>query len=211
MLEIKQVTLEGKYVLLRPPSINDLDGLSSAAQDGEIWNNPYALFPTVNEMSEYLQDLLKEEEQQQQKKTILPFIIIHKQSNKIVGTTRYLNIDYDNHRLEIGHTWIAKSYRRTVVNTESKLLMLQHAFEKLNCIAVEIRTDVLNTVSRKAIERLGAKQDGILRNHKIMRNGRIRDTVCYSIIQSEWPTVKENLIQKIIYYDNNYEMHSINA
>jgi RimJ/RimL family protein N-acetyltransferase len=209
MLEIKQVILEGKFILLRSPSINDLDGLSSAAQDGEIWNNPYALFPTISEMSKYLQDLLKEE--QQQKKTILPFIIINKQSNKIVGTTRYLNIDYDNHRLEIGHTWIARSYRRTVVNTESKLLMLQHAFEKLNCIAVEIRTDILNTVSRKAIERLGAKHDGILRNHKIMRNGRIRDTACYSIIKSEWPAVKENMLQKLIYYDNNYEMESINS
>lgn len=200
MLEIKQVTLEGKYVLLRPPSINDLDGLSSVAQDGEIWNNPYTLFPTISEMSKYLQDLLKEQ------KTILPFIIIHKQSNKIVGTTRYLNIDYDNYRLEIGHTWIARSYQRTAVNTESKLLMLHYAFEKLNCIAVEIRTDILNKVSRKAIERLGAQQDGVLRNHKIMRNGRIRDTVCYSIIQSEWPQVKENLIQKIIDHDNNYKM-----
>ncbi len=179
MLEIKQVTLEGKYVLLRPPSINDLEELSSAAQDGESWNNPYALFPTPSEMSEYLQNLVKEEEQQ--KKTILPFIIIDKQSNKIVGSTRYLNIDYDNNHVEIGHTWIAKSYRRTVVNTESKFLMLQHAFENLNCIAVEIRTDILNRISRKAIERLGAKQDGILRNHKIMRNGRIRNTICYSI------------------------------
>jgi RimJ/RimL family protein N-acetyltransferase len=211
MLDIKQVYIEGKYVLLRPPSIKDLDGLSSAAQDGEIWNNRYALFPPPNQMSKYVQDLLKEEEEEEQKKTILPFIIIHKQSNKIVGTTRYLNIDYDNNRLEIGHTWIAQSYRRTAVNTESKLLMLQHAFENLNCIAVEIRTDVLNTVSRKAIERLGAKQDGILRNHKIMRNGRIRDTVCYSIIKSEWHSVKENLLQKIIYYDINYEIHSINA
>lgn len=201
MLEIKQVTLEGQYVLLRPPSINDLDGLSSAAQDGEIWTNPYAFFPTISELSKYLQDLLKEK----QKKTILPFIIIQKQSNKIVGTTRYLNIDYDNCRLEIGHTWIARSYRRTAVNTESKLLMLQHAFEKLNCIAVEIRTDTLNIISRKAIERLGAIQDGILRNHKIMGYGRIRDTVCYSIIQSEWPQVKENLIRKIIDHDNNYE------
>jgi N-acetyltransferase len=197
MLEIKQVTLEGKYVLLRPPSINDLDGLSSAAQDGEIWNNPYAIFPTISELSKYLQDLLKKQ------KSILPFIIIHKQSNKIVGTTRYLNIDYDNYHLEIGHTWIASSYRRTSTNTESKLLMLQYAFEKLNCIAVEIRTDILNKISRKAIERLGAIQDGILRNHKIMRYGRIRDTVCYSIIQSEWPQVKENLKQKIINYDNN--------
>jgi N-acetyltransferase len=204
-MEIKQVTLEGKYVLLSPPSINDLDGLSSAAQDGEIWNNPYAFFPTINEMSKYLQDLLKEKEQQPTK-TILPFIITHKRSNKIVGTTRFLNIDYENYRVEIGHTWIAKSFRRTAVNTESKLLMLQHAFENLNCIAVEIRTDLLNIVSRKAIERLGAKQDGILRNHKIMRNGRIRDTVCYSIIQSEWHQIKENLIRKLICYDNNYHV-----
>jgi N-acetyltransferase len=199
-LKVKPITLEGKHVLLCPPSINDLDGLSSAAQDGEIWNNPYALFPSIGEMSEYLQDLLKDS------KTILPFIIFHKQSNKIAGTTRYLNIDYDNYRLEIGHTWIAQSYRRTAVNTESKFLMLQHAFEKLNCIAVEIRTDVLNEVSRKAIERLGAKQDGILRNHKIMREGRIRDTVSYSIIKSEWPSVKEKILQRIIdNHDNSFK------
>jgi RimJ/RimL family protein N-acetyltransferase len=198
MLKIIPVSLEGKYVLLRPPSPNDFDGLSSAVQDGDIWNNPYALFPNLEEMPQYLQGLVKEQ------KSILPFIMIHKQLNKIVGTTRYLNIDYDNHRLEIGHTWIAKSFRRTGVNTESKFLMLQHAFEKLNCIAVEIRTDVHNEVSRKAIERLGAKQDGVLRNHKIMRNGRIRDTVCYSVIQSEWPSVKENLLQKMINHDNNY-------
>ena len=192
MLNIKPVSLEGKYVLLRPPSPNDFDGLSSAVQDGYIWNNPYALFPKLGEMPQYMQGLVKEQ------KSILPFIMIHKQLDKIVGTTRYLNIDYDNYRLEIGHTWIAKSFRRTGVNTESKFLMLQHAFEKLNCIAVEIRTDVLNEVSRKAIERLGAKQDGVLRNHKIMRNGRIRDTVCYSVIRPEWPSVKENLIQKMI-------------
>jgi RimJ/RimL family protein N-acetyltransferase len=106
--------------------------------------------------------------------------------------------------MEIGHTWIAKSFRRTAVNTEMKFLMLQYAFEKLKCIAIEIRTDVLNAISRKAIERLGAKEDGILRNHKIMGNGRIRDTICYSIIQSEWPLVKERLLKKMICYDNNY-------
>ena len=121
-----------------------------------------------------------------------------------VGSTRYFDIDYDNYRMKIGHTWIAKSFRRTTVNTETKFLMLQYAFEKLKCIAIEIRTDVLNTISRKAIERLGAKEDGILRNHKIMRNGRIRDTICYSIIQSEWPLVKQRLLQKMTYYDNNY-------
>jgi N-acetyltransferase len=198
MLKIEPITLEGNYVLLRPPLITDEFGLSLAAKDGEIWNTPYAFFPAENDISAFLQDLLKGSN------SFLPFIIIYKQSDIIVGSTRYLNIDYDNHRIEIGHTWIGKSFRRTAVNTETKLLMLQYAFEILNCIAIEIRTDVLNTVSRRAIERLGAKIDGILRNHKIMKNGRIRDTICYSIIQSEWPLVKENLLQKMSHYDNNY-------
>lgn len=197
MLKIEPITLEGNYVLLRPPITTDVFGLSEAAKDGEIWNNPYAFFPHENDISVFLQDLLKAN-------SFLSFIIVDKRSDTIVGTTRYLNIDHDNHRMEIGHTWIAKSFRRTAVNTEMKFLMLQYAFEKLKCVAIEMRTDVLNITSRKAIERLGAKEDGILRNHKIMRNGRIRDTVCYSIIQSEWPLVKENLLQKMIHYDNNY-------
>lgn len=198
MLKIEPITLERDYVLLRPPLTTDVFGLSLAAKDGEIWNNPYAFFPHENDISTYLQDLLKGSN------SFLPFTIVDKRSDTVVGSTRYLNIDYENHRMEIGHTWIAKSFRRTAVNTETKLLMLQYAFEKLNCIAIEICTDVHNNISRKAIERLGAKEDGILRNHKIMRNGRIRDTVCYSIIQSEWPLVKENLLQKMSQYDNNY-------
>ena len=199
MLIIKPIMLEGNYVLLRPPLTTDVFGLSLAAKDGEIWNNPYAFFPHENEMSEYLKG----------SDSFLPFIIVDKKSGTILGSTRYLDIDYDNYRMEIGHTWIAKSFRRTAVNTEMKFLMLQYAFEKLKCIAIEIRTDVLNTISRKAIERLGAEEDGILRNHKIMRNGRIRDTVCYSIIQSEWPLLKERLLQKMIYYDNNYSCPAI--
>jgi N-acetyltransferase len=168
-----------------------LNGLCNAAADGEIWKNPFASFPSIEEMSIYLQNLIKHDS------TSLPFIIVDKHLKIIVGTTRFLNIDHQNYRVEIGHTWIAESYRRSPVNTEAKFLMLEHAFEKLNCIAVEIRTDVLNQVSRKAIERLGAKQDGILRNHKIMRNGRIRDTACYSIINEEWPQVKVNLAEKL--------------
>lgn len=182
----------GDHVILRPPRSDDLEGLSDAAIDGEIWNNPYAFFPHVEEMSIYLQNIIKHDD------LFIPFIIVQKEAAKVVGTTRFLNIDKDNYRVEIGHTWIAESYRRTVINTESKLLMLQYAFEKLNCIAVEIRTDVLNRVSRKAIERLGAKQDGILRNHKIMRNGRIRNTVCYSITKDEWPDVMFNLRTKLV-------------
>jgi RimJ/RimL family protein N-acetyltransferase len=191
MLEITNVTLSGRHVIFRPPRSDDLEGLKNAAKDGEIWKNPYAFFPQVEEMPIYLQQLIDHDE------TILPFITVLKTSGEIVGTTRFLNIDIHNCRLEIGHTWIAKSYRRSFVNTEAKFLMLQHAFEKLNCIAVEIRTDVLNEVSRNAIQRLGAKQDGILRNHKIMRDGRIRNTVCYSIIKEDWPDVKEILLQYI--------------
>jgi N-acetyltransferase len=197
VLTIEPTTLEGRYIVLRPPSIDDRDGLSIAAIDGEIWNNRFSQFPNLNEIEKYIQEMLD----LSSKGSILPFVTIHKASNTIVGTTRYLNIDYENHRLEIGHTWIAKSWRKTYVNTEAKFLMLQYAFEKLACIAVEIRTDVLNTVSRQAIQRLGAKQDGILRHHKIMRDGRIRDTVCYSIIKSEWEQVKENLMKKLMKYN----------
>jgi RimJ/RimL family protein N-acetyltransferase len=194
LLEIELTMLKGNHVLLRPPLTTDVYGLSNAAKDGEIWNSPYSFFPHESEMSAYLQDLLKGS------KSFLPFIIVDKKSDTIVGTTRYLNIDRENYRMEIGHTWIAKSFRRTAINTETKFLMLQYAFEKLNCIAIELRTDILNIVSRRAIERLGAKEDGILRNHKIMRNGRIRDTVCYSITQSEWPLVKERLLQRMTQY-----------
>jgi N-acetyltransferase len=193
MLKIHPITLEGKNVILRPPLAGDLTGLSDAAKDGEIWNNPFALFPHSNEMSKYLQELLDNNFDN----ASLPFITVHKPSNTIVGSTRYLNIDKSNYRLEIGHTWISKSWRRTSINTEAKFLMLEYAFDILGCIAVEIRTDVLNTISRNAIQRLGAKEDGILRHHKIMKDGRIRDTVCYSIIQSEWPEIKKNLIEKI--------------
>lgn len=197
MLTIERISLVGKYIILRPPSIEDIDGLSIAAKDGEIWNNSFTQFPNASEISNYIQELLD----LCSNGIILPFITIDKASNTTVGTTRYLNIDYENHRLEIGHTWIAKSWRKTYVNTEAKFLMLQHAFEKLGCIAVEIRTDALNTISRQAIQNLGAKQDGILRHHKIMRDGRIRDTVCYSIIKPEWKQVKENLIKKLFKYN----------
>jgi N-acetyltransferase len=191
MLDIHDITMEHSHIVLRPPGPDDLDGLCTAASDGEIWKNPYTSFPSIEEMSIYLQNLIKHDN------TSLPFIIVDKHLKIIVGTTRFFNIDHQNYRVEIGHTWIAKYYRRSSVNTEAKFLMLQYAFEKLNCIAVEIRTDVLNQVSRKAIERIGGKQDGILRNHKIMRNGRIRDTVCYSIIKEEWPEVKENFLKKL--------------
>lgn len=189
-----KIKLEGRLIILRSPRSDDLEGLCDAANDGEIWTNPFTNFPNVSEMSVYLQNMIHHDT------SFLPFVLIEKNSMRILGTTRFLSIDLSNRRVEIGHTWIAESFRRTVVNTEAKFLMLKYAFEKLNCIAVEIRTDFLNNVSRKAIERLGAKQDGVLRNHRIMKNGRIRNTVCYSIIREEWPDVRENLANKLISY-----------
>jgi RimJ/RimL family protein N-acetyltransferase len=124
---------------------------------------------------------------------MLPFSIIEKSSKKVVGMTTYMNIDVTNHRVEIGSTWYRKSVQRSSLNTECKLLLLRHAFEEMYCIAVEFRTHFINQQSRKAIERLGAKFDGTLRSHMKMANGTIRDTAVYSIIASEWPTVKANL------------------
>ena len=203
MIDIQDVKLEGRHLILRSPRSGDLEGLSDAANDGEIWTNPFANFPNVDEMSVYLQNMIHHDA------SFLPFIIIEKKSMRILGTTRFLAIEPNNRRVEIGHTWIAESFRRTFVNTEAKFLMLKYAFEKLNCIAVEIRTDALNKVSRKAIERLGAKQDGILRNHKIMKNGRIRNTVCYGIIKEEWPDVQENLSAKLNSYKDKLIHFSI--
>ena len=133
----------------------------------------------------------------QRKNEALPFVIVENFSGKIVGATRYCNIDAPSRRLEIGYTWYAKRVQRTAINTEAKLLLLRHAFEQLKCIAVEFRTDWLNTTSQRAIERLGAKRDGLLRNHKIMPDGRIRDTVVYSILNTEWFGVEQNLNYKL--------------
>ena len=128
------------------------------------------------------------------KKQALPFVVKTKADNKIVGSTRYLNIEKDIRRLEIGATWYAKNVQRSGVNTDCKILLLQHAFENLHCKAVEFRTHRMNEQSRRAIERLGAVQDGILRSHRIMPDGSLRDTVVYSIIEGEWPTVKTHLL-----------------
>ena len=196
MVDVKDVTLAGHHVILRSPRSDDLEGLCDAANDGEIWKNPFAVIPSISEMSIYLQKLIKQDN------TVLPFIIVEKKSSRIIGMTRFFHIDNENRRVEIGHTWIAKSFRGTAVDTKAKFLMLQYAFEKLLCIKVEIRADVLNKVSIQAIERLGAKQDGILRKHEIMKNGRIVNTLCYSIISEEWPDIRENLVTKLSDYKN---------
>lgn len=185
----KPVTLTGTHVQLLPLSQDHLKPLQEAVQDGELWKLWYTFIPTVEKMNDWITKALDE----QAAGVSLPFVILRKGDGRIVGSTRYMNIEKDISRLEIGTTWYSKSVQRSPINTECKLLLLQHAFETLKCVAVEFRTHRFNERSRTAIERLGAQQDGILRNHRFSSNGTIRDTVVYSIIESEWLNVKSNL------------------
>jgi RimJ/RimL family protein N-acetyltransferase len=190
---MESVTLSGRITTLVPLSTEHLAGLQAAAADGELWKLFYTSVPHPDEMRQWLDNALSLQSTDQ----ALVFVVLENFSGKVVGTTRYCNLDLANRRLEIGFTWYARSVQRSALNTECKLMLLKHAFEKLGCIAVEFRTDWMNKNSQRAIERLGAKRDGILRNHKIMPNGRIRDSVVYSILNSEWPGVEENLRFKL--------------
>lgn len=185
----KPTTLESKHLRLLPLSLEFKEGLLNAAKDGELWKLWYTSVPSAETIDQYIATAL----QQQQDKASLPFVIVDKTTDSIIGSTRYCNIDSSNRRLEIGYTWYAKTFQRTGVNTECKHLLLQHAFEVYQVIAVEFKTHWFNYRSRNAIQRLGAKQDGVLRNHRIDKDGCIRDTVVFSIIASEWKTVKKSL------------------
>jgi RimJ/RimL family protein N-acetyltransferase len=189
MLRIDPATLSTDRLLLRPLSPDDAAALSAAASDGALWEKKTTSVPRPEEVPAWICKALEN----QAAGTQLPFTTVVRDGDRVVGSTRYMNIDAANHRLEIGTTWIAASWQRSFVNTHAKYLMLRHAFEALGCIAVEFRTHVRNDQSRTAIERLGAKQDGILRSHMIMPDGHIRDTVVYSIVRSEWPAVKRIL------------------
>ena len=191
------INLEGKKVKLVPLIKNHRNRLLQAASDGKLWQLWYTSVPSEENIVNYIETALQQNQDQQS----LAFAIIHKDSNTIVGTTRYCNVDIIHRRLEIGYTWYAKSFQRTGVNTECKYLLLQNAFEQYKAVAVEIRTHFHNHPSRKAIAKLGAKQDGILRNHKIHKGGQLRDTVVFSIIESEWATVKHSLKFKMQQYD----------
>ena len=183
------ITLSGKHVQLLPMEMKHLKGLQEAVMDGELWRLWYTFIPTVEAMENWISKALEE----QLLGVSCPFVVIRKRDNRVIGSTRYMNIEKDIRRLEIGTTWYSKSVQRSAINTECKMLLLEHAFENLACVAVEFRTHRLNTQSRRAIERLGAQLDGILRNHKISSNGTIRDTVVYSVIVNEWENVKSNL------------------
>ncbi|MEP7322693.1 MAG: GNAT family protein [Saprospiraceae bacterium] len=187
------VKLKGHHVRLEPLLMDHADALALAAADGDLWKLWYTTVPKPEAISSFISSALEE----QKNAKSLPFVVIRQSDNTVVGTTRYMNIEPGVRRLEIGSTWYAQSVQRTAINTECKFLLLQYAFETLACIAVEFRTHRFNEQSRRAIQRLGAVQDGILRNHRIMADGTIRDTMVYSILNIEWPTVKSHLLFKL--------------
>jgi RimJ/RimL family protein N-acetyltransferase len=189
MLSIAPVTLSTDRLTLRPLSLDDAAALAEAASDGALWEKKTTTVPRPEGFRAYIEKALE----LQAAGLALPFATIVRDRDRVVGSTRYMNVDAANHRVEIGTTWIGRSWQRTFVNTHAKFLMLRHAFETLGCNAVELRTHRLNDQSRAAIERLGAKLDGILRQHMIMPDGHVRDTVVYSIIREEWPGVKAGL------------------
>jgi len=195
-MNISPVVLEGANVRLEPLSMAHHAGLCEVGLDAGLWEITMTLIRTPEEMADYIRIALK----LQQEGFALPFAIIAKADRKAVGSTRFGNVDKVNRRVEIGWTWVATPWQRGVVNTEAKYLLVTHAFETLGCIRVEFKTDVINMKSRNALIRIGAKEEGVLRKHMITPKGRIRDTVYYSIIDSEWPTVKRKLEEKMRLY-----------
>jgi RimJ/RimL family protein N-acetyltransferase len=192
-MNVRPVTLEGSHVRLAPLSLAHVDALSEIGLDASLWKWTTAQIETHDEMRQYVEDALKA----QSAGTAIPFVTIEHATGRIVGSTRFGNLDQPNRKVEIGWTWVAPPWQRSAINTEAKYLMLKHAFEVWGCIRVELKTDALNERSRAAILRLGAKQEGIMRNHMITASGRYRDSVYFSIIESEWPGVKAGLEEKL--------------
>lgn len=192
-MKIEPVVLEGRHVRLEPLTESHHEALCRVGLDEELWRwIPYKA-TTPEEMANYIRNALN----LQTAGTALPFVTIERASKTVVGSTRFMNIDVPNRRVEIGATFIAPPWQRTAINTEAKYLMMRHAFETMGCIRVELKTDALNERSRAAILRIGAKEEGILRQHIITWTGRLRDSVYFSVLDSEWPAVKAALEQKL--------------
>lgn len=192
-MNLQPVTLDGRHVRLEPLAETHYPGLCKIGLDPELWELiPYRV-ATPEDMTSYIQTALDA----QAAGSALPFATVLASTGQVVGSTRYMNIDQTNRRVEIGATWIGGPWHRTVVNTEAKYLMLRHAFETLGCVRVELKTDALNQRSRNAIRRIGATEEGTLRQHILTWSGRFRDTVYFSILDSEWPRVKRDLEQKL--------------
>ena len=193
MAWLAPIKLTGKHVRLEPLAFEHHDDLVESVRDGELWNLWYTFIPTPDKVRAEIERRLG----LQDKGSMLPFAVVELASGRAVGMTTYMDIDAANRRVEIGSTWYRQRVWRTALNTECKLLLLRHAFEELSCVAVEFRTHFMNQRSRRAIERLGAKLDGILRNHRFLPNGTLRDTCVYSIIANEWPSVRAHLIHQL--------------
>lgn len=186
---IEPVTLEGEAVRLVPLEVADTPAICEAVTDGRLWELWYTTVPSPETAAAWVATALEQREQTES----LPFTIRDPATDRIIGCTRYFNIAAEHRRLEIGHTWYRASVQRSAANTEAKLLLLGHAFDRLGCHGVELRTHHMNVASRRAIERLGARLDGILRHHQVMPDGSLRDTCVYSIVAAEWPAVRSNL------------------
>ena len=190
MMDVRPVTLTGMVVRLEPLGQGHADGLYAVARDSRIWRYlPYDPSGSLEDMRMWIAAALRE----RASGTQLPFAIIERATDQPVGSTRYTNISPRDHGLEIGGTWLATRVQRTALNTECKYLLLRHAFEELGAVRVQLKTDVRNDISQRAIERLGAVREGVLRKHMLVQNGYIRDSVMYSIVDSEWPAVKARL------------------
>ncbi len=195
-LWLKDVELNSDVVRLSPLRKEHRDALVNAAADGKLWTLWFTSVPSEESIDDYIETALLDKKAGRS----LPFVVIEQATNKVIGSTRFCNADPINKRVEIGYTWYAKRYQRSAVNSHCKRLLLQHAFETLDVIAVEFRTHWHNQKSRTAIARLGAKQDGVLRNHQKMSDGSYRDTVVFSIIDQEWPVVRKSLDHKLSGY-----------
>ncbi|MBV6821550.1 GNAT family N-acetyltransferase [Pseudomonas sp. PD9R] len=188
--------LHGSRISLRPLQYTDADALVHAAADGELWNLTVTVVPSETTVDAYLKKALDGRDAG----TVLPFVIVLKESGEVIGSTRLWKIDRLNRKLEIGSSWISARWQKTFVNTEAKYLLLRYAFEALECVRVQFTTDENNQASRKAILRLGAQQEGIVRHERIMPDGRKRNSVRFSIIDEEWPRVRRSLEDKLAEY-----------
>ncbi|QJI41234.1 GNAT family N-acetyltransferase [Pseudomonas sp. ADAK2] len=186
-------SLEGNRIILRPLQYADAEALVQAAEDGELWKLTVTVVPSSTTVDSYLKRALDGRDAG----SVLPFVIVLKETGKVIGSTRFWKVDRLNRKLEIGSSWIGASWQKTFVNTEAKYLMLRHAFEALDCVRVQFTTDENNQTSRNAILRLGAQQEGIVRHERIMPDGRKRNSVRFSIIDDEWPQVRQHLETKL--------------
>ena len=192
-MKVSPIILEGQQVRLDPLSPAHAEALVAAAADGELWKTTVTIIPDALSINDYIAAALKGQSAGKE----LPFVIVSKAWQQVVGTTRFYDISSPDRKTAIGYTWLSWKAQRTAINTEAKLLLLTHAFEVWRCVRVELITDVLNEQSRAAILRIGAKQEGILRKHLFLPNGRVRDSVVFSIVDDEWAAVKTALAARL--------------